>query len=238
MGNLIQINTNNLDLQELLDSITKKESLDYTFTDDLLALSCCLYRITFAGKSHQVSHLSLDDPSGDLAKLVCDLDRAKAEKIRKFYKDKFLLLKLKGHKFSKFRNELLDFLYRDDRRTYPYNYIGMAYRLPYFFQYDISIEEIFGSSYFQIQGPKHRSGISKLRFIKKLNKQTRQVNNIEFWFALENEDRVLISIQAENPLLPLFERFIKQSDIELDMILYAKKKDMLNYYNTQVYNFT
>lgn len=225
-----------VNLQDILDSLPK-DPVDFTFTDDLLALSCCLYRVTNSGQSHGISHLSLQDESGELAKLVCDLDRAKAEKIRKYYKDKLLVHKLKGQKLSKFRQELLDFLYREDRYTYPYNYIGMAYRLPYFYDYDTSLVEIFGGNYFDLKGPRHLKGEYKLTFIKKLSKQTKHVNNVEFWFSKENDDRVMISIQAENPLLPLFERYIQNDDTKLSMILYARKNDSLNYYSTQAYNF-
>ena len=224
------------DLSSMIDSITK-DPLFITVGDDILALSAALYRLTNAGTSHKFSHLSLSDESGELAKQVNDLDRAKAEKIRKFYKDKIMLLSLKGVKLSKFRQELSSFLFQESKYTYEHKYIGMAYRLPYFYEYDNALIDIFGSNYFDLKGQKHLKCEKKLKFIRRLTKIQRHVNNHEYWFTDENDDRIMISIQMENPLLQLFERYIEQDQINMNMVLFHKKNDSLNYYKAETYQF-
>ena len=113
----------------------------------------------------------------------------------------------------------------------------MAFRLPYFYEYDQALIDIFGGNYFDLKGQKHLKGEINLKFIRKLSKVQRHINNYEYWFTDENDDRVMISLQSENPLIPLFEKYIQQSKINMNMVLFGTKNDSLSYYKATHYTF-
>lgn len=204
------------------------------YPEDILTLSCCLQRLVH-DRTNKFSR-SLTDP--ELPTQVTDLDRKKAENIRKYYKDKLMVLTLRGQKLTKYREDLHNFLYSQPTKVLD-SHMGMVYKLPYFYDYDKQIDDIFKSIYAVNKKDKSMAeeSVRKLTFIKKVEIQRRHINNVEYWFEDDQLNKVMIDFPITNTLLPLFDNLVNQGPVAINTRYYTKRKDMNDYFVTNKWSF-
>ena len=144
---------------------------------------------------------------------------------------KLLILKLKNITFTPYRQDLFDFINNTNGNGYGYpeNYLGLAYRLPYFYFYDIDIIDIFGKEFVEIKGDAKINGNLKLKFIKTLKTYKKYNNYIEYWFTDSNDNRVMLAIDINNVLMNLFDHRIRSAEVEVSGKFHERKKDNMSF---------
>ena len=120
--------------------------------------------------------------------------------------------------------------------TYSYreSFIKIAYRLPYFYQYDLGLTEIFGGDYISLIGKEKFKGKKKLTYIGKLNANKRTSHSFEYWFKDDNDNRVLVPIEKGNPLIALWERHLTESEVTFDAHFIKRMKDKMEFYEAPI----
>lgn len=199
---------------------------------DLLAIACQAYR---EGKEYFIypSH-AISNPKPE------DVDLA--NKIRKYYIDKLTLCMLQGRKQSKFRLELMNFLSTDNVNTRNFKYdskiLGMAWRLPAFYHYDIALENLMGSKYRKLNNPEMSYNVvTTLRFKNRLLSLNKRHPGKEYWFEDQHGDMCMIRITKDNPLDPLFYNLVTQKDIVVKGHFYPKIRDDMEFLDTSTWEF-
>ena len=129
-------------LEDLFKQSDAAKAADVTrdYADDILALSCCLQRIT--QNLPYGSRFNRSLTSSDLPENLTDLDRQKAKNIREYYKNKLLMLTLRENNLTKFRKDLQNFLYSEPTKVLD-SHCGIVYKLPYFYDYDMEVDGVF-----------------------------------------------------------------------------------------------
>lgn len=197
---------------------------------DIVAISCCIHRL------HDVFLYDFTDPA--IIGLVTKKDYDLADTIKTYYQQKLLLSALKGNKLSAFRADLSMLInnsfYVDGREQfiYPDKMLGLAYRLPQFYEYDIEIEKMFGGQYSEVNHGTRYDYTGELVFVHKLvNKQKRRsAGSQEYWFKNSYDEMVVIATDRTNKLIPFFEREITKKNIKVSADLFLRYKDNIQYY--------
>jgi len=217
-------------------SITKEPTPEtsYNFTTDPLLVSCTLYRlITESNSMNKLTYCnwSLTEHSDKIAAKITDQDRVFAESLRSYYKSKLIIAKLRGDNFTKFKTDLLQYL-NDSPTKITSKFIGMIYKLPYFYHYDMELVEIFGSEHVDLEkapGRLDRQDIN-LSFIRKADNGQKRARHYEYWFKAENNLRILVEVEKHNPVRNLWEKSIQEGDLNINAIFEKKRRDNLEFY--------
>lgn len=226
----------------------------------LLVLGCTAYRMQ-RGAPEAANCYTLTDHV--LLSKVTPVDFAMAADIRTHYEQKLLLAMLRTTELTPFRQDLAKFLSSDWPVTSqspsqqspsqqspkgnfctPHSYLGMAYKLPYFYAYDYTLaREVFNGEYSTVNGPDTVTEPKKLTFLQKINNDTslskHHTGGLEYWFADEHNNRVLLEVRPNNPLLPLFDREITESIAALNTITVSgvffksNSRDAMQFYKTK-----
>lgn len=234
---LIKMLTTKSTLTDWFDDLEhdKKEPDKITTEFDLLQLSCCAYRLNKQAKHYTIT-------TSHVVKNVNDFDIALANKIRDYYSKKLMFLKLKGIELTKFRKDLSIFLHgnfhsEDGRYTTPETYIGMASRLPQFYEYDCELEKMFdGDRSKAIE--KHFRGTKELTFVKKFFVKKKIGNYFEFWFVDKNNLKYTMSFAESNVLINFLESYLNNyHKIRAEGDFYLKYKDNHQHYSSHTAQF-
>jgi hypothetical protein len=186
------------------------------FKIDPLVLSCCQYRHSDPNSENYnptVSHTSLNYNPDYLYDKVAQEDHDLANKIRTYYQGKIAFAKLRGGQMSQFRQDLGQFIstsWTEDLATSD-RFIGMLYKLPYFYEHDLLLSsEVFETEYHEIKNPIHGKDEVTLTYIRSLDERQKRNPSIKYWFKDNNENRLCVSIEKTNSLIPTWERFIEK----------------------------
>ena len=167
---------------------------------------------------------------------------AEARMIRKYYKDKIMVQRLKGDEVSKFRNELYTFA-TDCITEVPIDYFGMMVRLPDFYEYDCAIDRIAERYPVERTLPQTNTGnllfepeTHELTFVAITKRHTKDTRRYEYWFSTEDRSIAKIDIELYNPLRKLFKRHIAANNNRVIVHGYynihkMKGRENFNYYN-------
>lgn len=224
------------DIDEEIDSVSPLPEQMINTNEDLLVLSCVLYRIQNDLIKQPLSRgycLSADYRT--LETMVTDVDRIVANNIKQFYHSRLLHFSLKFGKLSKFKKDLLTYLknkYKIETGwETPARFIGMCQKLPHFYAYDKAQLEIFDHASYTIKGVDKFVGTKKLTFLKILNPSTlKQKGKLEYWFVDGNNDRVVLPVDKNNPFISLFDARIKKNDILVDSSFLVRTHYAVQYY--------
>jgi hypothetical protein len=184
--------------------LVKKEK--YESKEDILVLAAACRRLAKEG-----ANFTLTDPS--VYKRITEEDRAKALEIREYYKRKLTWSALSSDRpESGFRTDLGKILNSDGKSFEP-NDCKVAYYMPDFYEYDMTIEELKSkvvSAY--INENPHSFDLCTLELTPELSlanagKRKRQ----EYWFKDDKNRPAVIQINTPNPLLNVWERLFQQS---------------------------
>ena len=197
-----------------------------TYLEDILAISCCIQRLSNSDSNR--FNRSLNSP--ELPAQVNDLDRQKAENIRKYYKDKLLMLTLQGRELTKYRKDLQKFLHGNPLQV-PDSLAGIVYRLPYFYDYDKEIDGIFQSSYFKNnkQDDMNQLNIRNLTFVKKIENHRKHTHSVEYWFT-DKLNKVMLDFPISNPLLSLLDEKINKGSLRITSKYVRRRKDLNEFF--------
>jgi hypothetical protein len=211
-------------------TLTAKKIIDTM--EDLITLSVTLQRMQRANST--LGYMSLTHPS--VKESVTDIDRARADSIKAYYEKRLLLLTLQGHHLTKWRTDLSALL-RNQTTKYEEKYMGMAQKLPYFYDYDISMDQLFENSIYAKVKSTERNGSKKLKFLRSMKNEQKFQKYMEYWFTDEQGDKHMMFFDKDNTLLPLFDRLIDNGHIVVDGTYVKRKKDNREFFVTLKYTF-
>lgn len=198
------------------------------FDTDPLLLSCTLYRMIKEQPNSAVRCYSLDNHGKEIAKQITSEDRELSTLVGKYYKDKVLVQKLKGEELTKFRTDL--YTYLSER---PYNvsakFIGMIYKLPYFYEYDKGLSEIFGIDQ-EVQLVHYFIDTKHMNFISKLNAHKKRTPEYEYWFSDEQGIKYMVPVAKSNPLVKLWESTVSKEPVNINAKFERKYRDGRGYF--------
>ena len=191
----------------------------------LLVIACGAYRLatTVPGKNYSLESFPISE--------IKDVDFQLADKIKEYFSKKLAWLKLQGKKLTKFRSDLAAFLYTEfsdetGRYSTPDSFAGMAYRLPYFYHYDIEVDEMFGTDKFDFLP---FNGTKVLNFIKCLRRVSRRMVYVDYFFSDENNFKYCIPLSKDNPCLDLYETVISKYPITVSGYFKPVRHDHVYY---------
>jgi hypothetical protein len=219
------------------DLVDASESRDtevrYNFTTDPLLISCTLYRlIKESRETDSISYLnwSLNEHADKIVNKITDQDRVFAETLKSYYMSKLLMAKLRGDDFTKFKTDLMQYLH-DSPNTLTSRFIGMVYKLPYFYEYDMKLVEIFGGERKDLGPARHRDREDiTLTFIAKADNGQKRSRNYEYWFKDDTDTRILLEVEKHNPVRNLWEQSIQAGKLNVNTLFEKKRRDNLEFY--------
>ena len=207
----------------------------FEFSLDILTLSVAWNRLR---KNNDPASITSITDSLLFDKVIPE-DHLLVTKIREYYSKKIMLFKLKGKLLTPFREDLNKFIHAT-AYTYTKTVFGLAYRLPDFYKYDISLDEIRMElqetvpclvEHLDLVNVERSPPMTKtLRPIKKLYKITRNVTRYEYWFADIFNGLYVISIEPKNPLIHMWNTaFETSTQMDIHGTYTAKTLDELCY---------
>ena len=211
------------------ESLLMKELLKEppkVFSDDILAVACCVHRINPMIGMENVKPTDISTE-----------DRVLADAIRKHYQQKLVLQSLRGYPTSDYKKSLADFLQKDFQTapgvyTYESKILGLAYRLPEFYEYDKKLEQLAGGQYRTLnKNTEMFEGSKELHYLDRLTLNTKLRKLYEFWFHDTNNDLVMLQVMKDNPLHTIFLEKVKQGPITINARFKNKSKDTVTFYS-------
>jgi hypothetical protein len=206
--------------------------------EDPLLLSCVLYRLTNEDPNIANGTFGHDFTSAFIKEQITDEDRIFAGTVRRHYNDKIVLTALRGDRITPFRQDLARFLSGEFKKAgenheFPTKFLGMLYKLPYFYHYDKELSSVFDSEYHSLKSDElnYTTENKKLTFIKKVKSYRKGRDSHEYWFGDHKDDRIMLSVGTCSPLSDLFDHYLSSNtNISVKGSFSAARKDTLEYY--------
>ena len=203
-------------------------------TEDVLALSVTWHRLRSL-LSHEIN------PNGRPTKLTDSVlfremiqeDREKANVIRDYYSKKLMVITLREQRISKFRKDLSTFIHGDSK-VVKEELMPIIYRLPEFYEYDISFDEMVRELNTRFEFPEHTqawSGTKTLKPIKKFIVKHRINKFSEYWLKDDDNKLCKIEIPIDNKLNHLWEHFFEQDSVPLEGLYKHMERDGISYFH-------
>ena len=201
-------------------------------TEDLLVLSVAHKRLM----SEKVSLLAKSFSFKNILDSVVfenltDNDREIADSVRKYYSQQIVMWALKGIKLTSFREDLKTYL-NGENNKFVENTIPLITKLPYFYDYDIKLDEIKREFIMDSEGHNPSGKHSYiLTPIKSLFRKTKKNKCIEYWLKDNYNRAYKIDIEHNNPLQHLWDKTFNSSKLEILSYAKLKRLDDLNYFH-------
>lgn len=187
---------------------------DAVFSDDPLALSVTSYLMWKSNPQRRwVPVNEVGRPSPEARDL--------AHEIRRYYLHRNTMKVLQGQTPTEFQYKMNGFL--ADIRPLKTDEQGLLYRIPYFYQEDLSLDAIFeGADQPEIDGPGLYSLTSHtvLTPMQEVFRSRKGGDFIQFWFSDTSGHRCVYDVKADNKLISVFRSLFKQK--ELPVKCYSK----------------
>jgi hypothetical protein len=216
---------------------TKKapEVTEVPTIEDPLVLSCTLFRFANPNSEDHDSSFrffNLINHQSQILEKTTDADRTLADEIRRYYRGKFVFLKLRGEQPTKFRKDLEKFVAVDwdPSFTITEKTVGMICKLPFFYEHDMGlINDVFGSETHSIKKHVSIGDPVTLTFIKVLDENQKGKTTFSYWFKDSHDNRFSIPVEKNNSLIPTWEEFIKKP-VTLSGHYTSRSYDSLEFY--------
>lgn len=193
-------------IEELLYNVKqrKEEVPDATFEDDPVALSITSYLIWLKNPSRRWV------PVTEVGRVTPEA-REMAHELRKYFLHRSTMKVLQGQTPTEFQYKLNAFL--SDIRPLKIDELGMLYRLPYFYQEDLALDQIFeGAPQPEVDGPGLYAITSHttLTPIREVLKSRKSGDFAQFWFKDTSDHRCVYEVKTDNKLISLFRSLFRQ----------------------------
>lgn len=228
IASIPSINLNDLLVKSYDPNHVKKYEIIET-QEDALAVSVAHKRLV-SPKNYKSSTIPLRNIlDSQVFEKVTDEDREIANKIRTYYAHQFVMWTLKGIRLTKFRDCLNTYINGDSKR-FKEEYIPIIAKLPYFYEYDIQLDEIKRSIDSEINIDKSvQITAHSMTPIKSLVRKNKRIKCIEYWLSDTNNHAYNIQIEINNPLQHLWDNIFKQ-EMKITGIGVPKRRDDFKYY--------
>ena len=227
LENTVNLSENNA--LTTLESLLNPTLPVISFKDDPIALSCASYQHWLSNPGTR--WLDLD------AVTATDEDRNTASKIREYYRGRFTWSQLKyGGTLSNFRATLGKLVCGDLNITK--NELGMIYRLPYFYAEDCAMDRVIEQTSDDVTksnlGRNLGPSDGTYQLIERIFKSRRARESVDFWLKSDICNApCLISVEYQNPLLPMLTGVLSRDRIRLQSYMFPKQHR--GYYRERAY---
>jgi hypothetical protein len=206
------------DFESLMTDETKeavkkaREVPDATFEDDPVALSITSYLI-WRNQPHRRWV-----PVNEVGRVTPDA-RAMAHELRKYYLHRGTMKVLQGHTPTEFQYKMNAFL--SDIRPLKVDELGMLYRLPYFYQEDLALDQVFeGAQEIDLNGLGATTWMTltthtQLIPIREVLKSRKSGDYVQFWFQTTDGHRAVYDVRADNKLITIFRSLFRRDSIQV-----------------------
>ena len=195
------------DITNRVDPNIKRYQM-YEVNEDALALSVTWKRLRDEKRS--VTCRLLD---GTLFQDVTQADRDMASIISDYYSKKIMMVKLKSNQpLSKYREDLNTFIH-GNHSIIREDMIGLIYRLPDFYNFDIALDANTAKVNKKAQLNPKISSSAKFEPLGKLDRKTKNRHVIQYWMREKlTGNAAMIAIDAKNPLQNVWEMLFDNSE--------------------------
>lgn len=188
----------------------------YDIPEDLLALSVAWKRIRLEDAQQNGPKTITRLLDRRLFDRVTHEDRTQANDIRDYYSKKLMVLKLKDSKITKYREDLNKFI-QTDGKTFQESFLGLAYYLPMFYEYDCEIDYIKSCVSTKLDDSMYKRMHSvdtiAVKPIKRIIRNTRSVKSVQYWFKESLTDNaVCITLGKDNDLEHIWNHMFQQGN--------------------------
>lgn len=191
--------TKRVNLAQLFDEeFSTDNDAELVLAHDALAASCASYRMWRQRPLIRWRSLESMIPNAK------DIDSA--EKIRRFYRDRYTVKMLRGLALTPFQTDVFEVI---EQRRLQNRHLGLLYRLPYLYMEDCAREEI--QAWYQEHGNKHSLEHPEyvpavdlcVRPYRDILRSRRSGEQWEFWWLTEQQELAMMACSASNELLGL-----------------------------------
>ena len=207
-------------LESLFDESTTEKSLSpISFKDDPIALSHASYQHWLSNPGTR--WLDLD------AVTASNEDRETAKKIRDYYRGRITWGQLKyGGNLSDFRATLGKLVCGEMAITK--KELGMIYRLPYFYAEDCALDRVIEQTSDDVTksnlGRTLGPSTGTYQLVERIFKSRRARESVDFWLKSDICNApCLISVDHQNPLLPMLTGVLSRDRIRLQSYMFPKQ---------------
>lgn len=201
---------------------------------DVLALSCAWRRIR-SNSLFNFKHFVLNFFDEEVKKNLNEEDVILANNIRDYYSKKLMWLKIKGLTLTRFREDLNQFIHSDGLKVDESKF-GMIYRLPEFYEYDITLDNIFSNHNSKIDHVHPKRMAKKLSYVDLTIRTFKCQKQFQYWFSDDDKNLVCIKLDVHNPLINIWEQLIDKPLI-IEGTYHITVKDNRNYFLVDKFSF-
>jgi hypothetical protein len=184
------------------------------FSDDPVALSIQSYLIWKSNPSRRWV------PVDEVGRVTPEA-RDMAHALRTYFLHRNTMKILQGQQPTEFQNKMMGLL--ADTRALQQDEMGLLYRLPYFYQEDLALDQVFeGAANIDIKpaGPHlpvwHTvTTHARLTPVCEVLKSRKSGDFVQFWFATHDGERCMYAVRADNGLISVFRSLFKRESMQV-----------------------
>ena len=195
-------------------SARKPEPVLAEFSDDPVALSIQSYLIWKSNPARRWVAFS------EVGRVTPEA-RQMAQELRTYFIHRNTMKVLRGQTPTEFQYKMNGLLH--DIRPLQHDELGLLYRLPYFWQEDLVLDQVFeGATDIDVKpaGPhlpvwRHVTVHAKLTPIREVLKSRKSGDFVQFWFASMDGERYMYAVRADNSLISVFRSLFKRESMQV-----------------------
>ena len=195
-------------------SARKPEPVLARFSDDPIALSIQSYLI-WKNNPHRRWV-----PVDEVGRVTTEA-RQMAQELRTYFLHRNTIKVLQGQQPTDFQNKMNGLL--NDIRPLQQDEMGLLYRLPYFWQEDLALDQVFEGAT-NIDAEPAGPGLpirrvvtthARLTPIREVLKSRKSGDFVQFWFSNMDGQRYVYAVRADNALISVFRSLFKRESMQV-----------------------
>lgn len=150
--------------------------------------------------------------------------RTMAQELRTYFLHRNTMKILQGQQPTEFQNKMMGLL--SDTRPLQQDELGLLYRLPYFWQEDLALDQVFEGATAIEANPydpadprlpvsRHMTIHARLVPIREVLRSRKSGDFVQFWFADSDGQRHVYAARADNSMISLFRSLFRQESIQV-----------------------
>ncbi len=177
---------------------------------DPLLISCIQYRLNGRKLAHVNMTPSNKEMVGLLAKATNE-DYTLVDDIKAYYTSKYMIRQLQSGSLTSYKSNTLQLfnMAKDSYSKVPSKWVGIAFKLPFFYAHDTSLDKMFAEHSVEQHTPVDiKQSQLTLTYLQSISPYSKKFPDKHFWFKDALGNMYLFKGKTPNPLIGLFEKMI------------------------------
>lgn len=197
-------------IQSAMPEVVLDECSNFFGADPLL-LACIQYR-NHSDKNFGLYFYREQDVNEILSKATLD-DYKMVNNIKQYYSNKYMIRQLRDGNLTEYKIRTLEFFRHKDYYNVPNKYVGIAYKLPFFYDHDTKLNKMFEENaseelVYSSRGKRQFEYSAELNYMGKLEPFSKTFPHKHYWFKSSEGHMYMFKGETTNPLLSLFEKIL------------------------------